>query len=215
MRVVVADDTHLFRQGLVRLLSGAGVEVVAEADDLPGLLAAADEHRPDVTIVDVRMPPTGTDEGLRAAAEIRSRRPGAPVLLLSGFIETSHLETLLRDGGRGVGYLLKDRVMAVEQLVDALRRLVAGESALDPEVIAEVFRRRRATDLLSALTTREREVLELMAAGRSNASIAAGLVLSPKTVEAHISSVFAKLQLEPRDEVHRRVLAVLHLFGAA
>lgn len=214
MKVVVADDTHLFRLGLVRLLTGAGVDVVAEAGDLDELLVAEEQHQPDVTIVDVRMPPTGKDEGLRAAAAIRSRRPGAPVLLLSGFIETSHVEALLRDGGCGVGYLLKDRVMAVDQLVDTLHRLLAGHSVLDPDVIAEVFRRRRTTDLLSALTPREREILEVMAAGRSNASIAGALGLSPKTVETHISSVFAKLQLEPGDDVHRRVLAVLHLLGA-
>lgn len=215
LRVVLADDTHLFRHGMARLLATAGVDVVAEAADADALLAAVQAHAPDVAVVDVRMPPTGTDEGLRAATVIRRDHPGTAVLVFSAFVETAHLDHLLQAGTEGVGYLLKDRVLHVDEFVEALARLAGGGSALDPEVVAELFRRRRSQDAVSTLSDREREILQLMAQGRSNSGIADQLYLSPKTVERHIGSIFAKLDLEPTDEGHRRVLAVLRHLGVA
>jgi DNA-binding NarL/FixJ family response regulator len=215
LRVVLADDTHLFRHGLVRLLRAAGVDVVAEVADAATLLEAVAEHRPDAAVVDVRMPPTHSDEGLRAAAAIRTRHPDTAVLVFSAFVETAHLDHLLQAGAGSVGYLLKDRVLHVEEFVAALERVASGGSALDPDVVTELFRRRRSRDVLASLTDREREVLELMAQGMSNAGIAERLFLSPKTVERHIGSVFTKLGLDADEEGHRRVLAVLRHLGAA
>lgn len=215
LRVVLADDTDLFRQGMAGLLTQAGVEVVAEAADGEALMSAVADHLPDVAVIDVRMPPTGTDEGLRAAAAIRRQHPDTAVLVFSAFVETAHLDHLLQAGTRSVGYLLKDRVLHVADFVEALERVAGGGSALDPEVVSELFRRRQAQDVLRGLSPRERETLELMAQGRSNSGIAEQLFLSPKTVERHIGSIFTKLDLDTTEEGHRRVLAVLRHLGAA
>lgn len=214
LRVVLADDTTLFRQGVAKLLIAAGVDVVAEAADPAQLLDAVAEFAPDVAVVDVRMPPTGIDEGLRAAVTIRREHPSTAVLVFSSFVEVAHLDDLLAAGARKVGYLLKDRVLHVEEFVAALEQVAAGGSAMDPEVISELFSRRRADDDLQQLTAREREILELMAQGLSNAGLAEQLYLSPKTIERHIGSIFSKLQLDAREEGHRRVMAVLRLLGA-
>jgi DNA-binding NarL/FixJ family response regulator len=207
MRVVVADDAVLLREGLVRLLAEGGHEVVAAVGDGPALVDAITTHRPDVSIVDVRMPPTFTDEGLRAAVEARRLVPRAPVLVLSQYVESSYADDLLADGAGAAGYLLKDRVTHIDDFLDALQRVAAGGVALDPEVIAQLVVRRRSP--LDRLTAREREVLALMAEGRSNTAIAAQLVVSEGAVEKHISNVFSKLDLPPSEEDHRRVLAVL------
>ena len=207
MRVVVADDAVLLREGLVRLLAEGGHEVVAAVGDGPALVEAITTHRPDVSIVDVRMPPTFTDEGLRAAVEARRLVPGAPVLVLSQYVESSYADDLLADGAGAAGYLLKDRVTHIDEFLDALQRVADGGVALDPEVIAQLVVRRRSP--LDRLTAREREVLALMAEGRSNTAIAAQLVVSEGAVEKHISNVFSKLDLPPSEEDHRRVLAVL------
>ena len=208
MRVVVADDSVLLREGLVRLLDEAGCTVVAAVGDAPSFLAAAAEHRPDVAVVDVRMPPTMTDDGLRAAVRAREEQPGLAVLMLSAYIELSYADVLLSDGRGGVGYLLKDRVTSLETLVDALRTIAAGGTVLDPEVVAQLLVARRA-DPLEALSRREREVLGLMAEGRSNAAIAERLVVSPGAVEKHISNIFSKIDLHDAGADNRRVLAVL------
>lgn len=213
LRVVIADDTVLFRQGMAKLLAGAGIDVVAEAADAEQLLAAVAEHRPDVAIVDVRMPPTGTDEGLRAAATIRREHPDTGVLVFSAYVESAHLDQLVASGARRVGYLLKDRVLHVAQFVHALEQIAAGGSAMDPEVIGELVAKRNGSDVLSALTPREREILMLMAEGLSNAGLAERLFLSPKTVERHIGSIFSKLGLDASEHGHRRVLAVLRVLG--
>ena len=213
LRVVIADDTVLFRQGMAKLLAAAGIDVVAEAADAEQLLAAVAEHAPDVAIVDVRMPPTGTDEGLRAAATIRREHPDTGVLVFSAYVESAHLDQLVASGAKRVGYLLKDRVLHVEQFVQALEQIAGGGSAMDPEVIAELFARRQGSDVLRDLTPREREILELMAEGLSNAGLAERLFLSPKTVERHIGSIFAKLGLDANENGHRRVLAVLRALG--
>ena len=205
---MVADDAILLREGLVRLLADAGHEVVAAVGAAAALVAAVEAHRPDVAIVDVRMPPTHTDEGLRAAVEARRRVPGTPILVLSQFVERSYATDLLADGVGGVGYLLKDRVLDLHEFLDALTRVAAGGTALDPEVVAQLMVRRPA-DPVQSLTPREREVLALMAEGRSNTAIASELVLSQGAVEKHISNIFAKLGLERSAEDHRRVLAVL------
>jgi DNA-binding NarL/FixJ family response regulator len=209
VRVVIAEDSGLLRQGLVRLLGDAGFEVVAQVGDGPGLVDAVDRHRPDVCVVDVRMPPTHRDEGLRAALEARSLVPGLPVVILSQYVEERYAGELLESGPDGVGYLLKDRVADVGDFVDALRRVAAGGTVLDPEVVAQLLARRRRDDPLETLTPREREVLGLMAEGRSNAHIARSLVVTEGAVEKHVRNIFGKLGLPASDSNHRRVLAVL------
>jgi len=208
LRVIVADDSVLLREGLIRLLSEAACEVVAAVGDAPGLLSAVDEHRPDVAVVDVRMPPTMTDDGLRAAVAARAQHADLGVLMLSAYVELSYADALLSDGRGRVGYLLKDRVSSLDRLSDALRTIAAGGTVLDPEVVAQLLVSRRA-DPLAALTPREREVLALMAEGRSNAAIADQLVVSGGAVEKHISSIFAKINLPDLGSDNRRVLAVL------
>jgi DNA-binding NarL/FixJ family response regulator len=210
LRIVVADDAVLLREGLVRLLTEDGHQVVATVGDGPALLEAVLAHRPDVSVVDVRMPPTYTDEGLRTAIAARSRLPGAPMLMLSQYVEASYAADLLADGSGAIGYLLKDRVAKVEEFLDALHRVARGATVLDPQVIAQVLAgQRRDNSPLAALTARERELLALMAEGHSNTAIAQRLVLSASAVEKHIGNIFAKLGLPPDDAQHRRVLAVL------
>ena len=209
MRVVIADDAVLLREGLIRLLAETGHEVVAAVGDGPSLVSAVVEHKPDVSIVDVRMPPSHTDEGLRAAVEARSKLPGTPVLVLSQYVEVSYADDLLADGRGGIGYLLKDRVSEVGDFLDGLARVAAGGTVLDPEVVAQLFARRRRGDPLRTLTAREREVLGLMAEGRSNTAIARTLVVSEAAVAKHIGSLLAKLDLPPDADDHRRVRAVL------
>jgi len=199
----------LLREGLVRLLAEDGHQVVAAAGDGPALIEAVLRHRPDVSIVDVRMPPTHTDEGLRAAITARSRLPGAPMLVLSQYVEVSYAGDLLADGSGAVGYLLKDRVARVEEFLDALNRVARGATVLDPQVVAQLLAGRRRGNPLDALTARERELLALMAEGHSNTAIARRLVLTSSAVEKHIGNIFAKLGLPPDDAQHRRVLAVL------
>ncbi len=212
MRVVLAEDSLLLREGLVRLLDEAGADVVAAVGDGESLVAAVVEHRPDVAVVDVRMPPTFTDEGLRAALRIR-REVGTAVLVLSQYVEESYASDLLSGGG-GVGYLLKDRVAKLADLSDALERVVAGGTVLDPEVVSALFAQRRRRDPLDALSPREREVLGLMAEGRTNTAIGRTLVISQGAVEKHITSIFTKLDLPPSGDDHRRVIAVLTWLGA-
>jgi len=209
LRIVVADDAVLLREGLVRLLAEDGHQVVAAVGDGPALVEAVLTHRPDVSVVDVRMPPTYTDEGLRAAMTARSQLPGAPVLVLSQYVEVSYAGDLLADGSGAVGYLLKDRVAKVEEFLDALDRVAHGAAVLDPQVIAQVLAGQRRDNALGALTARERQLLALMAEGHSNTAIAQRLVLSASAVEKHIGNVFTKLGLPPDDAQHRRVLAVL------
>jgi DNA-binding NarL/FixJ family response regulator len=209
LRVVVADDAVLLREGLVRLLAEDGHQVAAAVGDGPALVEAVLTHRPDVSVVDVRMPPTHTDEGLRAAIAARSRLPGAPMLVLSQYVEASYAADLLADGSGAVGYLLKDRVARVGEFLDALDRVSRGETVLDPQVVAQLLAAQRRDGPLAALTPRERELLALMAEGHSNTAIARRLVLSASAVEKHIGSIFAKLGLPPDDARHRRVLAVL------
>jgi DNA-binding NarL/FixJ family response regulator len=206
---VIADDAVLLREGLVRLLTEQGHEVVAAVADGPTLVEAIVEHRPDVSIVDVRMPPSHTDEGLRAAVEARRRVPRTPVLVLSQYVEVSYADDLLADRAGAVGYLLKDRVSAIAEFLDALKRVADGGTVLDPDVVAQLLVRRRRDDPLRELTPREREVLGLMAEGLSNTAIARKLVVSDGAVEKHVRNIFTKLQLPPDDEQHRRVLAVL------
>jgi DNA-binding NarL/FixJ family response regulator len=215
MRIVVADDSVLLREGVVRLLQEAGFEVVAQAGDAEDLLRKVGAHKPDVAIVDVRMPPTQTDEGLRAAAEIRRTRPETGVLVLSQVVETGAALDLFAVGADGLGYLLKDRVADIDRFIDAVRRVGEGGSALDPEVVSLLLGRRRREDPLEALTPREREVLEAMAEGRSNGAIAEQLVVSERAVEKHVTSIFGKLGLAPAAEDHRRVLAVLRYLESA
>jgi DNA-binding NarL/FixJ family response regulator len=209
VRVVVADDAVLLREGLVRLLTESGHTVVAAVGDGPSLVDAVVEHRPDVAIVDVRMPPSHTDEGLRAAVEARSRVPKTPILVLSQYVEVSYADDLLADRAGAVGYLLKDRVAEVADFLDAMQRVAAGATVLDPEVVGQLLVRRRRDDPLRTLTPREREVLGLMAEGRSNTAIARKLVVTDGAVEKHVKNIFTKLDLPPDDEQHRRVLAVL------
>ncbi len=208
LRVVVADDSVLLREGLVRLLTEAGSEVVAAVGDAPALVAAVLEHRPDVAVVDIRMPPSMTDDGLRAAVAAREAVPGLGVLLLSAYVEKSYADVLLTDGRGSVGYLLKDRVSSLETLIDALGTIAGGGTVLDPEVVAQLLVARRS-DPLDRLTPREREVLTLMAEGRSNAAIADRLVVSPGAIEKHVSNIFAKIDLPDLGTDNRRVLAVL------
>jgi DNA-binding NarL/FixJ family response regulator len=214
MRVVIAEDAALFREGLVRLLEDRGHQVCAAVADGEALLAAATRHRPDVAVVDIRMPPTHTDEGLLAALELRRRHPGTGVLVLSQYIETRYAARLLEGNAAGVGYLLKDRVADVAEFADALARVAAGGTALDPEVVGQLIAAGRHTRGLVALTPREREVLSLMAEGRSNTGIATILVISAGVVEKHVASIFAKLGLPPAEGDNRRVLAVLRFLGS-
>jgi DNA-binding NarL/FixJ family response regulator len=214
VRVVVADDSTLLREGVVRLLEEAGLEVVGQAGDAEDLLRKVRAHKPDVAIVDVRMPPTHTDEGLRAAREIRAELPEVSVLVLSQYVEVTYARELLADSAEGLGYLLKDRVADVGALTDAVRRVGEGGSALDPEVVSQMLGRRRREDPLEELTPREREVLGLMAEGRSNASIAGELVVTERAVEKHVTGIFSKLGLEAGGEDHRRVVAVLRFLDA-
>ncbi|WP_460066300.1 LuxR C-terminal-related transcriptional regulator [Streptomyces sp. YKOK-I1] len=208
MRVVLAEDNALLREGLVLLLTSAGHEVAAVAGSGPEILPALLEHRPDVAVLDVRMPPGFRDEGLRAALEARGRIPGLPVLVLSQYVEESYAAELLGGGANGVGYLLKDRVGRVDEFLDALQRVAGGGTALDPEVVTELLTRRKDSPL-DQLTPREREVLELMAEGHDNTTIAGTLVITERSVSKHIGNVFLKLGLPPSDSGHRRVLAVL------
>jgi DNA-binding NarL/FixJ family response regulator len=209
MRIVIADDSMLIREGIGMLLSDAGFEVVATAPDAEGLMRAVARHEPDVAIVDVRMPPTHTDEGIRAAREIRARHPGTGVLVLSQHVEEAYAMDLLAESAEGLGYLLKDRVTDVDRLADAIRRVGEGGSALDPEVVARLVGRRRERDPLEELTPREREVLGLMAEGRSNVGIADELVVTERAVEKHVGNIMAKLGIRPAEADHRRVLVVL------
>ncbi len=207
--VVIVEDLLLLRDGLIRLLSTNGLDVAAAVDSAPAFLEAVEAHRPDVAVVDARLPPTYTDEGLRAAIEARRRRPGFPVLILSQYVEQLYARELLSDGAGGVGYLLKDRVGDVRQFVDAVQRVAGGGTAMDPEVISQILARRSRVTPLAALTPREREVLALMAEGRTNVAIARSLVITTKAVSKYIARIFAKLDLPPSDDDHRRVLAVL------
>ena len=209
MRVVLAEDSVLLREGLVRLLAEAGHEVVAAVGDAPSLLLAVAEHAPDVAVVDVRMPPDHTDDGLRAAVEARRRQPGLAVVVLSQYVEASYAADLLGDGRGGVAYLLKDRVADLEALIRALDAVAGGGTALDPEVVAQLLARRRPDDPLAALTPREREVLALVAEGRSNTAIREALVVSEGAVEKHVANIFTKLGLPPSTTDHRRVLAAV------
>jgi DNA-binding NarL/FixJ family response regulator len=213
MRVVIAEDAAMMRQGLVRLLADHGHEVCAAVADGTALLEAVAEHGPDVAVVDIRMPPTHTDEGLRAALDLRRDHPGTGVLVFSQYIETRYAARLLADHAGGVGYLLKDRVADVAEFVDSLARVAAGGTALDPEVVSQLLRASRHVDGLAALSPREREVLALMAEGRSNAGIARALVVTGGVVEKHVASIFGKLGLPPSEGDNRRVLAVLRYLG--
>jgi len=205
--VVLAEDSVLLREGLVRLLEEAGCQVVAAVGDGPALVDAVAEHAPDVAVVDIRMPPTHTDEGLRAAVQIRRRQPGAKILVLSQYVEVSYAGDLFADRAGGVGYLLKDRVVDVDELTDALRRVAAGGTVLDPQVVSELFAARR--DPLATLTPREREGLGPVAHGCTNTELCRRLVVSEGAVEKHIGNIFGKLALAPSESAHRRVMAVL------
>jgi DNA-binding NarL/FixJ family response regulator len=209
LRIVVADDAVLLREGLLRLLAEEGHEVVAAVGDGPALVEAVVAHHPDVSVVDVRMPPTHTDEGLRAAITARTKVPGAPVLVLSQYVEMSYARDLLADGSGSVGYLLKDRIANVAEFLDALDRVARGAVVLDPQVIARLLEGQRRDNTLAELTDRERQLLALMAEGHSNTAIGQRLVLSASAVEKHIGNIFAKLGLPPDESQHRRVLAVL------
>ncbi|MEU8288101.1 response regulator transcription factor [Micromonospora sp. NPDC048905] len=209
MRVVLAEDSGILRDGLTYLLTDRGHLVLAAVADPEALRAAVDEHRPDIAVIDIRMPPTYTDEGLRAALAVRAAHPGTPVLLFSQYVETRYAAQLLAGGAGGVGYLLKDRVAEVGEFVDALTRVAAGATVLDPEVVTQLLGAARGGEDLARLSERERTVLALMAQGRSNAAIAAALFLSVGAVEKHITSIFGKLGLPPSESDHRRVIAVL------
>ncbi|HEY7145578.1 MAG TPA: response regulator transcription factor [Streptosporangiaceae bacterium] len=213
MRVVIAEDAALFREGLARLIADRGHQVVAAVADAGALLAAVASHQPDVAVADVRMPPTHTDEGLRAAIALRRDHPRTGVLVLSQYIETRYASRLLADSAAGVGYLLKDRVADVSEFTDALARVASGGTALDPEVVRQLVRASRHVSGLATLTRRERDVLGLMAEGRSNAGIAAALTVSAGVVEKHVASIFGKLSLPPSEADNRRVLAVLRYLG--
>ena len=214
MRIVIAEDSVLLRAGLTRLLSDAGEEVVAAVGDGDALLETVERHQPDLAIVDVRMPPGFTDEGLRASLQIRERWPGIGVLVLSQYVEERYAADLLAQNTSGIGYLLKDRVADVSEFVEAVRRVGQGGTALDPEVVSQILARSRRRDPLDRLTPRERDVLGLMAEGRSNSAIGERLFLSASAVEKHVSSIFSKLDLHTTDQDHRRVLAVLRWLGA-
>jgi len=209
MRVVIAEDSVLLREGAVRLLEEVGIEVVAQAGDAEDLLRKVRAHKPDVVLTDIRMPPDHTDEGVRAAATIRAEMPDVGVLVLSQYVEERYVVELLSNGTEGVGYLLKDRIADVDRFVEAIRRVADGGSVLDPEVVAQMMGRRRASGPLDTLTPREREVLALMAEGQTNRAIAGELVVTERAVERHVTSIFDKLDLNAADGGHRRVLAVL------
>jgi DNA-binding NarL/FixJ family response regulator len=209
MRIVIAEDDALLREGLVLLLGNEGIDVTAAVDNADDFLAAVSDRRPDATVVDVRLPPSFSNEGIRAAVEARRRIPQLPILVLSAYVEDSYATDLLATGAGGVGYLLKERVGKVAAFLDALRRVVDGGTVLDPEVVSQLMVRRRADDPMRTLTPREREVLALMAEGYANSDIAAQLVVSDTAVSKHIGNIFAKLGLSPTDTGHRRVLAVL------
>lgn len=209
VRIVLADDAVLLREALAAALIAEGFDVVGQADDVPGLLALVARELPDVAVVDVRMPPTHTTEGLEAARRIRADHPTIAILILSQYVETRYAVDLIRDDPAGVGYLLKQRVMRLDDLTDAVRRVAAGGSVIDPEVVARLLGRPRSHSPLDELTSREREILALMAEGRTNAAIAERLTLELRTVEGHVRAIFSKLGLEPTIEDHRRVLAVL------
>jgi DNA-binding NarL/FixJ family response regulator len=209
LRVVIAEDTVLLREGLRRVLTDAGLDVAGTAGDAAELVSLVAAVRPDVVLADIRMPPTQTTEGLQAALEIRRRWPGTAVIVLSQHVETEHLFELLADEPRGIGYVLKERVAEIAQFTDAIRRVAAGESVIDPQIVSRLVARPRRDSPLEGLSERELAVLALMAEGRSNHAIAAALYMSPKTVETHVGNMFAKLGLLPAAEDHRRVLAVL------
>ena len=209
IRVALADDAVLLREALAAALAAAGFEVVGQAADAPGLLSLVAREQPDVVVVDVRMPPTHTTEGLEAARQIRATHPGTAILVLSQYVETRYAVDLLREDPSGIGYLLKERVTRIAELADAVRRVARGESVIDPAVVARLLGRARRHSPLDELTRREREVLGLMAEGRSNAGIAERLSVDPRTVEGHVATIFSKLELIPGPEDHRRVLAVL------
>ena len=214
MNVVIAEDLFLLRDGLTRLLQAHDIDVAAAVGSGPALLSALLEHKPDVAVIDVRLPPTFTDEGLRVALEARRQVPGLPVLVLSQYVEQLYARELLSDQAGGVGYLLKDRVFSDEAFIDALRTVAAGGTVLDPEVVLKLLRKRAVDEPIAALSPREREVLELMAQGRSNGAIAQRLYISEKAVSKHSTSIFIKLGLEPSDDDNRRVLAVLAYLNA-
>ena len=209
MRVVICEDLVLLRDGLASLLTDDGNEVVAAVGDGDALIAAVDEHHPKLAIIDVRLPPTQTDEGVRAAVDVRRRHPDVAILILSQYVEERYASDLLGGGSQGVGYLLKDRVADVREFFSAARRVAAGGTAIDPEVVSQLLSRRQRTDVLDELTPREREVLGLMAEGHSNGAIAERLVVTEGAVEKHVSNIFGKLGLPPSDLDHRRVLAVI------
>ena len=213
MRVVIAEDAVMLREGLVRLLADEDIETVATSADGPGLVEIVEQHRPDLAIVDVRMPPTFTDEGLRAALEARRRVPGTPILVFSQYVEERYATDLIGGGAEGIGYLLKERVADVADFLTAVRQVAGGGTVIDPEVVAQLLGRRRRGDRLEALTPREREVLGLMAEGLSNGAIARKLVVTEGAVEKHISNIFVKLNLAHADSTHRRVMAVLAYLG--
>jgi DNA-binding NarL/FixJ family response regulator len=219
VRVVIAEDQALLREGITALLREQGIEVVAQAEDGAGLLRIVGGHKPDLAIVDVRLPPTFTDEGLRAAIEARRRQPGLGILILSQYVEPVYTAELLASGEGGVGYLLKERVGEVRAFMDAVQRVAAGGTALDREVVSELVRQRTGAgsdgDALASLTPREREVLELMAEGRTNAAIARHMVVTPGAVEKHVTNIFGKLDLPATNDDHRRVLAVLTFLRSA
>jgi DNA-binding NarL/FixJ family response regulator len=209
VRVIVADDSILLREGVIRVLEQSGFQVVGRAADADELMQMARVHRPDVAIIDIRMPPTYSDEGLRAALQIREELAGTGVLVLSQYLEDDYVTELLGDDAAGVGYLLKDRVYDFEHFTDAVRRVAEGGSALDPQVVTHMLGRHRANNPLNGLSSREREVLALMAQGRSNRAVADALVITERAVEKHVTSIFTRLDLPPAMENHRRVLAVL------
>ena len=214
LRVAIAEDSAILRDGLVQLLVDRGFTITGAVGDPAALRSSVAQHAPDVAVIDIRMPPTFTDEGLRLALELRDRHHGLGILLFSQYVETRYAADLLADDAAGIGYLLKDRVADVSDFVDALERVAVGGTALDPEVVMQLMGATRRSDSLTVLTAREREVLSLMAEGRSNAAIAAELVVSDGAVEKHINNIFAKLGLAPADRDHRRVLAVLRYLGA-
>jgi DNA-binding NarL/FixJ family response regulator len=209
MRIVIAEDLLLLRDGLVRMLTDTGHQVVAAVDNAPDLETAVRDHEPDLSIVDVRLPPGFRDEGLRAALAIRRREPRTPIVILSQYVERVYAAELIADGNGAVGYLLKDRVTALDEFLDAIERVAAGGTAMDPEVVRQLFARNNNDHGIAALTAREREVLGLVAQGLSNSAICAELVLAPASVEKHITNILTKMDLPPSDDTHRRVRAVL------
>lgn len=213
MRIVIAEDTAILRDGLVQLLLSRGQEVAAAVGDAPALLAAVEEHRPDVAVVDIRLPPDHTDEGVRAAAELRRRHPDLGILMFSQYVEARFASDLLAHSSRGVGYLLKERVVDIDDFIDALTRVAAGGTALDPEVVTQLVGANRKPSGANRLTPREAEVMALVAEGRTNAAIAATLVIGERAVEKHVANIFTKFDLPQTDVDHRRVLAVLRYLG--